>query len=159
MKTSPLQLDESYILEVIVKANEDVVSADFKPSDIRINAEPTYLQSEADPLKWEVDLSVLFFGSNEKPVPYSGRVICKGFFTISHTLDEKTQKRIVAVNGPAMLFSAAREIVANLTGRGRFGKMLRPSITFLDERKRFEPALKELETKDAPKLEAKAAAD
>ena len=139
MKTSPLQLDESYVVEIFVKESGTEASADLKPSDLRIRAEPIYTQSGENPLKWEVDLTVIFCGSTEKPAPYNGKVVCRGFFTISDTLKEETQKHIVAVNCPAMLYSTTREIIANLTGRGRFGKMLLPSITFIDERKRFEP--------------------
>jgi len=139
MKTSPLQLDDSYIVEVIVKASDTEVSADFRSSDIRIQADPKYTQSENDPLKWEVELNVLFCGAPEKPSPYSGRAILRGFFTINGGLKEEIQKHIVAVNSPAMLYSTAREIVANLTARGRFGRMLLPSITFIDEKKRFDP--------------------
>lgn len=138
MKTSPLQLDEAYIVEILIKES-GVEVTNLKPSDIRVQADPKYAQSEENPLKWEIELSVVFGGSPEKPTPYEGRVISKGFFTISDTLKEETQKHIVAVNSPAMLFAATREIVANLTSRGRYGKMLLPSITFIDERKRFDP--------------------
>jgi preprotein translocase subunit SecB len=139
MKTSPLQLDESYVVEIVLKESVKGSISNFHPSDIRVLAEPKYLQSEENPLKWEVDLSVTFFGTAEKPLPYDGRLMFKGLFTISNAINEEAQKHIVAVNCPAMLYSSAREIVANLTGRGRFGRMLLPSITFIDERKRFDP--------------------
>lgn len=132
MQTSPLQLDEAFVGSVSLRLTDHQIPA--SPSDVRVDAQPSYAVHEENPLKWNVKLSVEFGALPEKSAPYEGRIDCEGYFTIADaTLSEERQLKIVAVNCPTILYSTAREVIANLTARARQGKLLLPSVSFIDQ--------------------------
>lgn len=133
MKTSPLQLDEAFIGEVSVKPNEGA-STTPGVEDLLIDATPTYARNAENPLKWIVKLSVAFRAAGEKPISYDGHIRCEGYFTVVEAAwSEERQRKLVAVNAATILYSTAREVVATITARGRNGKFLLPSVSFLDQ--------------------------
>jgi preprotein translocase subunit SecB len=149
MKTSPLRLDDAFVCHIELKSYPQGTSS-VKHSDVRVEAQPTYSRFVNDPTKWKVELEVIFNGSEEQPVPYEGRVCCKGFFTwMDESMPQERQRKAVAVNCASILYATAREAVAFLTGRGEHGMMLLPSISFIDnmisppEGEEPEPTLEE----------------
>lgn len=133
MQTSPLQLDEAFVGEVSIRPNEPgamPVHAD----DLQIDAVPSYARNADNPLKWMVKLAVKFSATGQKPVAYEGHINCEGYFTVADpTQTEEKQRKLVAVNAATILYSTAREIIAGLTARARNGKLLLPSVSFIDQ--------------------------
>jgi preprotein translocase subunit SecB len=133
MKISPLQLDEAFIGDVSVKPHEGTLTSPGI-DDLRIDATPSYARNAENPLKWLVKLSVDFRSSGEKPVSYEGHIKCEGHFTVLEANQpEQRQRKLVAVNAATILYSTAREVVATITARGRNGKFLLPSVSFIDQ--------------------------
>jgi preprotein translocase subunit SecB len=56
-----------------------------------------------------------------------------GFFEVDTGLPEEVIGDVVAANAPAILYSAARELILLVTGRGPFPPFSLPSATFIDE--------------------------
>jgi preprotein translocase subunit SecB len=54
-----------------------------------------------------------------------------GFMHVLETYPSDKIDLLVAVNGPALLYSSAREIIASITGRGPFPAIVLPSVNFL----------------------------
>ena len=156
MKTSPLRLDDAFICEIELKSSrppEDSTSDRYVAA--RVDANPTYSQFLSDPLKWKVELDVSFGRSEESIVPYEGRVAVRGFFTLlDEAMTPEVQRKVVAVNCPSILYATAREAVASLTGRGEYGRLLLPSISFIDQliSPPEEEALKAPEPEEQPSI-------
>ena len=68
----------------------------------------------------------------EKVFPYRFAIEAEAVLACSSADDARTQRDLVAVNGAALLYSAMREILLNLTFRFPHGPMLLPSVHFLD---------------------------
>jgi preprotein translocase subunit SecB len=133
MKTSPLQLNDAFIGQVSIKPSDRPLAA-IQPTDIRVDATPSYARHTENPLRWTVQLSVKFGAEEEKSIPYDGSIECEGYFTIVESaLPEEKQRKLVAVNGATILYSTASEVIATLTARGRHGKFLLPSVSFIDQ--------------------------
>jgi hypothetical protein len=68
-------------------------------------------------------------------IPYEIRLIAFGQFTVA---DEKIERpraaQLVAVSGVSIIYSAAREYLMVLTGRGPWGAFQLPTVSFVDAR-------------------------
>ena len=81
---------------------------------------------------WIVELPVTFKSADGSTAAYEGFVQMTGSFTITGDLPEEKQMEIVGVNAPSILYSSVRELVAMLTGHGAHGKLVLPSLSFID---------------------------
>lgn len=75
----------------------------------------------------------------EKVFPYRFSIEAEAVLACSSADDANTQRDLVAVNGAALLYSAMREILLNLTFRFPHGPMLLPSVHFLDLKAGLSP--------------------
>lgn len=133
MQTSPLQLDDAFIGEITVTPNESTALG-VAPSNVVVNATPSYARHNENPIKWSVKLLVEFQSGETAPSPYEGHVQCEGYFTVVNTEQtEAKQRKLVAVNAPTILYSMARDMVATITGQSRRGKFLLPAVSFIDQ--------------------------
>lgn len=132
MKYHPLQLKQVFIREVVSKP---AATSNFaKTIDLTVN--PVFGRGTDDPGQWQVAVDVIFqAGKGESdPLQYSGHIEVMGIFRMDPTgMDEKRILQTVAVNATTMLYSTARETLANLTARGPHGAYLLPTITFSDQ--------------------------
>mgnify|MGYP003609951616 CR=1 FL=1 len=86
--------------------------------------------------KWMVQLELQQVQDKDKGCPeYTFRVELVGFYEVSKDFPEEKTEQMVRVNGPALLYSAARELIAMLTGRGPFVPVNLQTVTFIDEAK------------------------
>jgi len=115
-------------------------------------------------LHWNVELAVnpqnsrqrmytLEVSSQAAPgqLPYSFQAHIIGYFLIGEECPEENMDRVADVNSAAILYSAVREALVALTGRGLYPPMMLPTVHFLDLK--FEPHVEE--TKTVPALEPK----
>jgi len=68
------------------------------------------------------------------PYAYSLQII--GFFEVHLKMPKANIEEIVKINGPAVLYGAAREIIAQTTSKGPWGPILLPTVNFVPEHKR-----------------------
>ena len=93
------------------------------------------------------DLRVAFRSADDRKNRIRGPVEMTGVFTILNDSSEEKQMEIVAVNAPSILYSSVRDFVAMLTAHGPNGKLVLPSVSFIDQKllpqsKSVQPASK-----------------
>jgi preprotein translocase subunit SecB len=134
MKLSPLQLERYFIKELHFLLKDDFES---KPETDLVSELPDLLnltvramRHEADPLRWSFEVSVQF--KDDPRFPYNLRIVMLGFFKVSNEYPAENVEMLARVNGPALLYSAAREAVVTITSRsGSPTAALLPSVSFL----------------------------
>ena len=138
MTLSPLQLHRYYAEEIFCKANPDF----DKDKEVKIKDFQVLFEAGEDknPLLRRIRLTIEQNLSKDGNEPFAFKIVMVGFFEVMKEFfesqgTEKTEQ-LVNVNGPALLYSAARELLALVSGRGPYvdGNMnvLLPSITFLN---------------------------
>jgi|SRR6266436_6681852 preprotein translocase subunit SecB len=133
--TSPLQLDRYFLKGLNFKLKDGFdrrrVSPDnFSTPQLEIGVVSAE-RVEEQPLSWRFEVSVELPDSPECVFPYQVETILVGYFTVSEHYPTEHAERLARVNGPAVLYSCAREIVASVTGRCPYPKLLIPSVTFI----------------------------
>lgn len=131
---SPLQLDRYFLkgLHFQLKDGFDrgrVTPGDFDPPALDIGVISAE-QDEEQPLRWRFEVCMELPDSPDSNFPYQVGTTLVGYFTVSETYPTEHAERLARVNGPAVLYSCAREIMASVTGRCPYPKLLIPSVTF-----------------------------
>jgi preprotein translocase subunit SecB len=67
--------------------------------------------------------------SSKFPCEFS--IMLVGFFEVIPEWPPEQVGRLFSANAPALLYSAAREALATVTGRGPYPEILLPSVTFV----------------------------
>jgi preprotein translocase subunit SecB len=137
MFPSPLQLDRYVVTEFRFTADAEY---DYRP-DFNGKIELADLTNEViphkhkdDPLRWIFSLTIELPEKAEKKYPYSFRIVLVGFFNVSPTYPPEQTEVLVNANAPALLYSAAREFLATVTGRGPFMALWLPTAMFIKPR-------------------------
>lgn len=128
MRMSPLRLENYFFTKIDLEANSgDCVD------DIHLDKEMGIAKHQQDEHKWMVNLSVGNKGHEGEYNPsYKFRVDIVGFFRVADEYPEEKAQGLVAFNGPAVLFGAVREMLANITARGPHKALILPTVTFVD---------------------------
>jgi len=82
---------------------------------------------------WKVVLQLTCEPVEKNAGAYVATIELIGFFEVDNDLPEGRIGDVVAANAPAILYSAARELILLITGRGPFSPLSLPSATFIDE--------------------------
>ncbi len=136
MKPSPLQLKRYFLTEICMTATPY-----FDPQkDHRY--EFNNLQNSVDikkdghhPLAWQVILALKYIPKPNENVPYGFNLKIDGFFQVDPKWPQSKVETLVNINAPAVLYGAAREILAQVTSRGPWGPLLLPAVNFIPEKK------------------------
>ena len=132
MQLAPLQLTDYFVHSIQVEAAPGFDSS--RDTDLDIDA--LEVEQDCAPIgtgddrRFAVQMTIrqqLVEGMN---IPYSYEIRLVGFIEVHPKFPEAKVLRAVEVNGPSMLFGAAREILRAATGRGPYGPVLIPSATF-----------------------------
>jgi len=138
MNLAPLQLVDYFVHSLKVEALSSYDGN--KASDLDIDAlkvtEKCFPLKDEDSHRFAVDLVIKQDAIAGKNLPYSYELHMLGYVQVQPGFPEDKMQRAVDINGPSMLFGAAREILRAATGRGPYGPLLVPSTTF------FKPAEK-----------------
>ena len=138
MQPSALQLIRIHFTKVAIEGN--TVAA---PEDPVMECDIETLQHKEVANSWRV-LFTLRLGENQENSRFKGEVSLIGEFSTPNDLREESSLNLVNVNGPAVLFSSAREMIAMITGRFPGSPLILPTVSFI-ERKQSSPPN---ETKD-----------
>jgi preprotein translocase subunit SecB len=157
MQLSPLQLEEYLLKElryglVSPLSESPKPGISYDPLDIEVNAE-TGRKSD-DPLAWRCQVTVRSKDENEGIHPYTFQLTYVGFFRVVKEFPPDRVEQMVKANAPALLYSAAREALVSLTGRGRLPAIILPSVTFIEPPTKVAPATPKA-TKKAAKTSRK----
>ena len=135
MQSSPLQLEDYDLKElrfaIVLPLNEPVnPGMQFDPIDIEIGAQTE--KRDNDPYRWRCEVTVRTNEAAEGNFAYSFSLTYVGFFRVVKDFPAERIEQMVRTNAPAILYSAAREAIVYLSGRGRQPAVLLPSITFIE---------------------------
>lgn len=128
MKRIPLQLEHAFPTKIHFEARPD-----GDPSvryDVRSRIS-TSVAADND-RKWMVALALEITPSGKKKPTYSIAVEYVGFFVVEKVVPTEKVESLVTVNGPTMLYSAARELISLLSARGPWPEVTLMTVTFID---------------------------
>jgi preprotein translocase subunit SecB len=135
MRASQLLLDHYYLDELSFSLSDDysfeadVTEPKLLPEDLSVKVETA--RNPEDLLQWMFKLSINL-EKKENRFPYNFSIRLTGFFDVSKDCPSALVDRLALVNGPSILYAAARELLAVVTGRSRFLTIFLPSVSFYE---------------------------
>ena len=126
---SPLQLNKYFFPVISIVANPKFQEEhlDLIPEiDVEINHD--VFVSKDDENSFQLKLVIKVASTAEKPVPYEIVLLVIGLFETAPDFPEKN--KLVGITGSSILYSAAREYIAMVTGRGPFPSIILPTVSF-----------------------------
>lgn len=137
MKLAPIRLERYFITHLNVVAlkqfsREQPHTYDFKDLQSEVNV----TENKKQPNVFQVSLMLKHTPQPKENLPYAYSMQIIGFFEVHPKWPRAKAEELVKINGPAVLYGAAREILAQTTSRGPWGSILLPTVNFVSERKR-----------------------
>lgn len=134
MILSPLHLKNYFVTNLSVQANP-VTEGSQMVLQGGVNTVTTVetAQHAENKRDWKVAIQIRCSPENKNLCAYLISAELVGFFEVDKGLPEEVIGDVVAANAPAILYSAARELILLVTGRGPFPPFSLPSATFIDE--------------------------
>lgn len=131
MTPIPLRLDEYFFTRIHVEANPEFTGESGAGSSVEVEPHTTLLKHQEDPTRYQVTVTVgELHTRDDAPLPYNLDVQAVGLFSVDSALVHDDIDRLVLVNGASMLYSALREHVLTVTGRGPWGAFQLPTQSF-----------------------------
>lgn len=163
MKSSILHIEGYHLKELFIQLNEGFAKKSvfgawsgyhyhpdesYKVDPVNFKVGSGIAKKFDDPFSLRYDLSIVSIGRKDR-VPYSFRVSLVGYFHLDKSVAEKNKKEatiLLYANAPALLYAAARELLATATARGPYPAVILPSVSFMDDAERLaeEDAREEL---------------
>jgi preprotein translocase subunit SecB len=128
LRLSPLQLREHGFTTVRVHAIDNG-SLTNPPS---LKPAISFERQSTNPNQWRLVLS-LQLGSQDavKAFAYEGEMKVQGLVEVTGVVPEDRKEQLALVNGFSLLYSAAREMLLNITARSKHGGVTLPTISFV----------------------------
>ena len=133
MKPSPLQLERHFFTKVHVDAHP-VGNPDLKA---QIQTELDIARAAHDPKRYQLTLRLKLLAPDSKQAHYTAEIHVVGVVRVATGWPESEVQQLVQVNGPALLYGAAREMLCNITARGPWPMLCLHSVSFVQPK---EPA-------------------
>jgi preprotein translocase subunit SecB len=130
---SPVHLKNYFVTKLLVKANELADPAQLQNTEASLTTKLQTAKNTQDDRQWKVALNISCCPAEKKFAPYHIEAELVGFFEAEKTVPEDNIADLITANAPAILYSAARELILLITGRGPFPPFSLPSATFIDE--------------------------
>ena len=129
---APLQLERYVFTKLEVEANPDYVPQEaVADSPVKLRLDVGLGEHQEDPTKFQVIVGVDELRAEKGTLPYRIAFQTVGVFSVNKDFKHDDIKKIVQINGASMLYSAARELVLLITGRGPWSAYQLPTISFL----------------------------
>lgn len=134
MRLAPIQLENYFIkaLRFDLRAGFDSrESLDDKVAlpDFNINSNVT--QDTDDTRLCRCELTIELTDDPNNKFPYTFAIALVGIFRVSSKYSDDKVDLLIKVNAPSIMYSAAREIVLSISGRGGYPPVLLPSVSFV----------------------------
>lgn len=126
---APINLDLSFPRKIEIEA---YLEGGTLAKKLTTRCDLEFGQNKENERQWQTMLAVHFEGEGG-PGPYKGCVEFVGLFTVADDYPAEKMSKLVAVTCPSMLYSAVRELVALITGRGPHRPVTLPSVSFQDQ--------------------------
>lgn len=126
MKPSPLQLERHFFTKVHLDAHPDGDPA----AKAKLNSQVEVAQAERDPKRYQLTLRLNLVAAGDNKPQYTAEIHVVGVVRVADGWPDPAVQQLVQVNGPALLYGAAREMLCNLTARGPWPMLCLHSVTF-----------------------------
>lgn len=140
MNQPPLLLERYFFTKISVLANPDFApdtTGRKPPTMIDIK---TQSQVGEDPRRWMIGLGIdTVPDAIQQGAPYQVSLQVVGFFLVTADVPEDKVRAIAEVNGGSILYSAAREYLLSVTGRGPWAPVSLPTTSFIASSSKPEP--------------------
>lgn len=106
----------------------------YQPDPFTFDVYAEISQNKHEPNRWmyEIEIKSPLNKNKKRNIPYTFDISLVGYFRIDGEHTQEHINLLIYVNAPAVLYSAAREILATATGRGPYPAIMLPSVTFID---------------------------
>jgi preprotein translocase subunit SecB len=134
LRLSPLQLNRYFVKELRYAVKDDFDGQYDQTAEFpfpQLSAKVRSTRNESDPRAWRFELTVESEDARSKEFPYSLRIVLVGEFAVAESYPAERADLLANVNGPSLLYSAAREALVTVTGRSGFPAIVLPSVLFL----------------------------
>ena len=136
-ETSKLLLDNYFLSEIFVRANENFdTKQTMNLSANGITVESVAVKIAEDVRHWQVTLKVFYQSKNEVNAPYSFRAEAVGFFSVVESYPDDCAEWLVKTNASSVLYSVVREALRNAMATGPWKPILLPAVSFYTEEAR-----------------------
>jgi preprotein translocase subunit SecB len=136
---APLQLDRYFFTKLQIEANAAYIQSAAGESpgtennqDIKLRLDLGLGEHKEDPTKFQVVVGIDELRSEKGELPYRIALEVIGQFSVDKNFKPENLRKLVQVNGASMLYSAARELVLTVTGRGPWPAYQLPAISLYD---------------------------
>jgi preprotein translocase subunit SecB len=132
----PLRLDRYFFPRISVEARRECSlpapdSSDDGLNALEVDVNIDLFKHDTEPYRYQVRLAVEGLTVPDSEPPYDLQLEVVGFFTVDAEAGEQPNiERLVQNNGASLLYSAAREYVLTVTGRGPWGAIMLPTLNF-----------------------------
>jgi len=128
--SSHLQLEGYFLKELEYSINNEMEQfpekiENLEPPDLEVLDSTRLLDAGSN--RWRCEVLI----KSKDDYAYDFKIVMVGFFAINPDLRADTQKLIAESNCPAVLYSAAREIIATVTRRSPYPGTVLPLVTFV----------------------------
>lgn len=134
MTPMPLRLERYFFTRLVVEANSDFAGLPASSAlpeeglDVEIRIE--IFKHNTDPQRFQVVLLIDRVTAPDPGPPYQVELEVVGTFVVDLGLLRNDVERLVQINGASILYSAAREYLLMVTGRGPWGPLMLPTVSF-----------------------------
>ncbi len=125
----PLQL-ESFFVEALSYRARETFDLKQKPLE-RVDVTTTSLQRNDAPTRFMVRMQVKIGQQGSSNARCDLDLRLAGFFALPEGLDKTMQLAMHSQNAPSILYGVARQVVAETTGNGPWGKVFLPTMSFV----------------------------
>ncbi len=150
MIQAPLQLQDYWVDFIQVRTNPDfdpkaAADLDLETLDVQSDVAPIPIENvEKIGTAWMVTLAIRQTIPDKRNIPYEFSLDIAGVVAVHPSYTGEKLANVIQVNGPSMLFGAAREILRAATGRGPYPPVIIPSTNFFQRLpQKPEPAAEE----------------
>lgn len=122
---SPIQLEDHRILRI----HFDTRTTEGDSAPVVFRHALTAAQQDEQGTRWLVRLDVQFMPETDAgPAPYIGEIAIVGVFSLAADFPKEKASDMVHMNGGAILFGTARELLSSITARGIHGAIMLPTV-------------------------------